>query len=517
MNFEFKATDTQKHSAAHILAAAVNRIYPNVRIGVGPVTKTGFYYEFELDEELTPQDIEKIEENIKNIISEDLKFSQIILSHEKGVELVLQQGQLFKLEILKTINDDTVSFYKLGNEFIDLCRGPHVQSTGEIPIIKITNVTKCHWNNDTKKPLLTKIEGVVFVSESEFHEFCKFQGQNNLSNLYDQLIKNSLIYKDKNKVTSLLERGTFIISKISEFSKKLFEGYHLTKFYTLNNLYSQDHLSNYLISNTLSYKTLPCVFYETAQNKFSQSSLDFKAETEIFTFISSRHDALINVGNLFENIVSKLDKLCLNASNVEIRCSNLDDLFVISLSNLLQKRIISHTKILSFNSTKSIEISLSARDAHGGIFNIANMELQSQSDKFFYASNENKLEPASTLVVKINQEGIFSFLLSQFGMDLPFDFHPNQIMIIPLSKDNFSFSKEVLNALQSIGLNCHIDLSSKSIKYKIRRAEINFTKFILIIGPKEESNNSVSVRQKSKEVGLISLDKLTQFIIDNRV
>lgn len=514
MKFEFKATDIQKHSAAHILAAAVNRVYPNVRIGVGPVTQTGFYYDFDLTEELTPQKIEEIEENIKNIIKEDLKFSQIILSHEKGAELILQQGQLYKLDILKTITDPTVSFYRLGNEFIDLCRGPHVQSTSEIPIIKLTNTTKSHWNNDNSKPLLTRIEGAVFLSESEFHEFVKFTEANNTNKLTDKLIRSSIIYKDSKNRVSLLSRGTIIRSRIQKFVEKLFDDHHLNKFSSYNEQYLQANLSNYLKSHRLSYKSLPCIFYESSQNKIEN---DFHGETSIFTFITTRQDSLINIGNLFENIVSKLDKLCLNAANVEIRCSNLDDLFVISLSNLLQKRIISHTKILSFNPGQSIEIALIARDSHGGIYNIANMELQSLSSEFTYISNENSIEAASTLTIKINQEAIFSFLFSQFGMDLPFEFHPIQIMILPLSKDNFSFSKEVLDALQSIGLNCHIDLSSKSIKYKIHRAESNFAKFILIIGPKEESNNSVSVRQKSREVGLISLDKLAQFIVDNRV
>lgn len=343
MEFNFKASDTQKHTAAHVLAAAVNRKFPNVRIGIGPVTKTGFYYDFELQEDLTGDDIQEIENNIQDIIKSNLSLTKVTLPYDKGRDMLLQQGQLFKVEIVKSLTDDTLSFYKLGEEFSDLCRGPHLNSTGEIAKIKITDISKEYWNGDISKPLLTRIHGSVFISENEYQDYISFSDETN--NVASKVaMENNLIYRSKSGPLMITNRGTLFLQQIQRFIDDLFSDYEI--FQTESNISptSKSGLVSFTKSMPISYKNLPFIFNEVSPR--SNLSQNLRINDLNYTLVTSQSDALVDIGNLFEIVTSKVDKFCLNSANVEIRCSNLDDLFVSSLSNLLQKRIVSHTKIL---------------------------------------------------------------------------------------------------------------------------------------------------------------------------
>src|SRR5260221_5402666 len=155
-------SDQQKHSAAHVLALAVSRIYGNVKIGVGPVTKDGFYYDLDVSQDIKQIDLKKIEEEINNILQQNLKFQQIILPREEAINMLLQRGQIYKAELVKAIPDQEISFFKIGDEFIDLCRGPHVYSTNQIGLIILTGIENTHWNEDPTRPIMIRISGKVF-------------------------------------------------------------------------------------------------------------------------------------------------------------------------------------------------------------------------------------------------------------------------------------------------------------------------------------------------------------------
>lgn len=514
MEFNFKATDVQKHTASHILAAAVSRKFPNIRIGVGPVTKSGFYYDFDLDTDLSGEDIIEIEKNIKDIIDSALPLTQYSIQYEKGKDMLLQQGQLFKVEIIKSISEDSLSFYKLGEEFTDLCRGPHLNNTSEVSNIKITDITKEHWNGDGTKPLLTRIHGSIFINEKEYNDYISFSSETNQI-ASKVAIDNNLLYKSRQGPFVITNRGTVFLRQIQRFIDDLFLDYEIFQTESNASMLTTASLSSLFKSNPISYKNLPFVYKETSTR--SDLSQNFRISDQKYTLITTQSDSLVDVGNLFEIVASKIDKFCLNTANVEIRCSNLDDLFVSSLSNLLQKRIVSHTKILSFNNSNRIEINISVKDRQSKKWDLVNIELIAKSEEISYRNNEGANYQAVVMSFRISKENFFAYLLEQYGVSLPFNFHPVQVYIIPKSKEYVDFSSDVYEALKGIGFTTFIDLSSKSLKFKIRRAEKLTSKFILIVGAKEEANNSVSVRQNSKEVGLVSLDKLSQFIIDNRL
>ena len=158
-----KAVDVIRHSAAHIMAQAVKRLYKDVKLTIGPSIKNGFYYDFDIDEPLTTEDLKNIEKEMNKIISENLKFERIDISREEALKLMEEKGESYKVELINDLpEDESISFYKQG-DFIDLCRGPHVPSTKYIKAFKLTSVAGAYWRGNEKNKMLHRIYGVAFA------------------------------------------------------------------------------------------------------------------------------------------------------------------------------------------------------------------------------------------------------------------------------------------------------------------------------------------------------------------
>jgi len=160
--------ETMRHSAAHVMAEAVQSIFPDARFGIGPPIKDGFYYDFELPRSLTPDDLPIIEAKMKEIVNADQPFLQEDVPREEAKRVMADQP--YKVEIIDEIGDDIVSLYRQG-DFVDLCRGPHVNSTGEIKAFKLVSIAGAYWHGDEHRPMLQRIYGVAFASEKELSEY----------------------------------------------------------------------------------------------------------------------------------------------------------------------------------------------------------------------------------------------------------------------------------------------------------------------------------------------------------
>lgn len=162
--------EVMRHSASHVLAQAVLRLYPDTKLGIGPAIDDGFYYDFEFakDAKLTDEDLPKIEKEMKEIIKEDLPFQQIMKSREEAKKFLKGWGQKYKLDLLKDIPDEEVSFFLTGEgAFTDMCRGPHLESTGKIGAIKLLSIAGAYWRGDENKHMLTRIYGTAFFKKSQ--------------------------------------------------------------------------------------------------------------------------------------------------------------------------------------------------------------------------------------------------------------------------------------------------------------------------------------------------------------
>ncbi|KUK76688.1 MAG: threonyl-tRNA synthetase, partial [candidate division WS6 bacterium 34_10] len=166
--------EKSRHSASHILAQAVLNLYPDTKLGIGPAIEDGFYYDFEFVSPIEESDLKKIEKEMKKIIKKNLPFEQIFMSREEAVKYLKAIDQEYKLELLEEIPDEDVSFYTTGdNDFIDLCRGPHVESTKEIGAVKLLKTAGAYWRGDENNKMLTRIYGTAFPTKEEVQEYLK--------------------------------------------------------------------------------------------------------------------------------------------------------------------------------------------------------------------------------------------------------------------------------------------------------------------------------------------------------
>ncbi|HOB87818.1 MAG TPA: threonine--tRNA ligase, partial [Bacillota bacterium] len=159
-----------RHSASHILAQAVQRLYPGVKLGIGPAIENGFYYDFEFEEPLTAGELEKIEREMKKIIKEKLPIERCVMSREEAEAFFREKGQPYKLELIADLDGDAViSCYRQG-EFVDLCSGPHLTDTGKVKAVKLTGLAGAYWRGDERNPMLQRIYGTAFPSREQLEE-----------------------------------------------------------------------------------------------------------------------------------------------------------------------------------------------------------------------------------------------------------------------------------------------------------------------------------------------------------
>ena len=169
-----EGVEIARHSAAHILAQAVKRIYGDAKLGVGPVIENGFYYDMDLQSSVNVEDLPKIEKEMKNIINENVKIERVEISREEAKKLFQEMNDSLKLELLEAIpNEESVTLYKQG-EFVDLCRGPHLPSTGYLKAFQLTHVSGAYWRGDSNNQVLQRIYGVAFASQQRIRKLFAF-------------------------------------------------------------------------------------------------------------------------------------------------------------------------------------------------------------------------------------------------------------------------------------------------------------------------------------------------------
>ena len=163
--------EAYRHTSSHIMAQAIKRLWPEAKLAIGPAIKDGFYYDVDLDHKITDDDLKKIQKEMKKIIKANYPLEKSILSRDKALELMRQKGEDYKVELINDLpSDEEISFYTQG-EFIDLCAGPHVESTGKIKAIKLMSVAGAYWRGNEKNKMLQRVYGTAFPSQEELQEY----------------------------------------------------------------------------------------------------------------------------------------------------------------------------------------------------------------------------------------------------------------------------------------------------------------------------------------------------------
>ncbi len=513
--------DQVRHSAAHILAMAASRIYPEAKIGVGPVTKDGFYYDFEFNEPLTWDQVKRIESEMNLIIQEDLPFTQVLVPKESAYQILLTRGQVYKAELLQEVPDAEISFYKTGEEFIDLCRGPHVASTGNIGAVKITSLESAHWRGDKSRPKMQRINGVAFKDLVGLREY--LEREEAIQNRdFRKLAKDMQISIGGSRYVKYTPKGTTIVNTLIDKVQSFYnfpeevllppERGYSELFSSMDELFSMKNRS---------YRELP-ISYKSL-NRLELAKPVSVIDREIFSVNSLSIRSYFDQTQVSNVIPQHMDSIIKGLQSLDLKFSatisapGQSHIGLEIASNALHRAGVSQTQIIDANlQPYELIIQFSAKDIFQREWDL--VELRMDLSEVKYVAKSGEFENSLQVTVVWVMEKLTAFFLEELDGGLPMWLSPIQIEIIPITEDQVVFSEHIYRVLEADGFRVELDSRSETMQSRIRDAELIKTPVILIIGEKEANTNSVSIRLRNKtEVGLVGEDTLLETLYNLKV
>jgi threonyl-tRNA synthetase len=563
-----KSIDKIRHSLAHILAYAVQELYPGTKFGIGPVIENGFYYDFELPQPLNNEDLPKIEEKMRSLIKKNIVFKRLFFTKKEAKKIF--QNQPYKLELLnefyKKENSQKVSVYQSG-EFLDLCKGNHIQSTKEIPLeaFKLTKIAGAYWRGSERNPMLTRIYGVAFSSKKELENYLfsiqeaerrdhrKIGEKLELFSFHDiapgaafwhpkgMIILRELEkwWRQEHEKAGYLEISTPIMVKKNLFEKSGHWDYYRDNIFSLEvekETYALKPMncpeSTYIYASKIrSYRELPLRFSEIGKLFRNEASgvLSGLFRVRQFTMddahIYLREDQIQDETKKILRLIKDFYRTF--GFKPEFKLATRPEKFMgeISLWNkaeralasALKKNKIKYEFKLGDGAFYGPKIDIHIKDALDRSWQVATVQLDFQLPERFnlYYIDQKGNKKRVVLIHRAifgSFERFIGILLEHSAGQLPFWLAPEQIWLIPVSKKQENYAKKIGAKLQLLDLRFKIKNEPETLSKKIREGEIQKIPYLLVVGEKEEKKQAVRVRSKGKDLGLIKIKKFLENI-----
>jgi len=547
---------TLRHSLAHILAEAVLKLYPKAQLGIGPAIENGFYYDFDLSQtgqSLQPEDLTRIEEEMKKIIKEGRVFTKKIISKKEAQKLFRHQP--YKLELLQELPEEQVTIYQSG-EFIDLCQGPHLRSTAQIDpqAFKLEKLAGAYWKGDEKNPMLTRIYGLAFENQKELKDYLsiKEEAEKRDHRLLGQQLKLFLFDQEVGAGLPLWQPKGAILRKLIEdylYRQLSQHGYQWVVTPHLGNLklwqtsghwelYRENiyppfkiERESYLIkpmncpfavklyqSEPRSYRDLPLKYAEfgtvyryersgvlhglTRVRGFTQDDAHIwctkeQLAPELKKVLSEGLTLLKNFG--FE----KFD-LYLSTRPAKYAGSQKDWQWAEKVLQSVMKELKLDFQVDPGGGVfYGPKIDLKLRDSLGRQWQCTTIQidfnLPERFDLFFFNQKGQKERPVMIHRALLGSlERFIGVLLEHYAGDLPLWLAPTQLILLPLASRHLEYAQQVARKLQKEGFRVELDEENKTLPRKIRDAELQKIPYMLVVGDQEVKEKKVAVRERKK-------------------
>ncbi len=551
-----------RHSLAHIMANAVQKKFPKMKFGIGPTIENGFYYDFD-DIDIKETDLPKIQKQMKKILKNSIKFEKEEISTDEAKKLF--KNQPYKIELIEDLEkegDKKVMIYKSG-EFVDLCAGPHVKSTKEIPAdaFKLTKVAGAYWRGDEKNKMLTRIYGVAFDTKEELENYEEMVKEAEKRD-HRKLAKELDIFMISDKVGKglplWLPNGAFIYKKLKEYmyKKEIEKKYkHVeTPILTKENLYkTSGHLDHYRedMYNPMdiegenyylrpmncphhhqifnykpkSYRELPYRMAEFGDVfRFERSGVltgiirargFCQNDAHIYCSKSQLKNELKEVLEMFKDIYGEFNikdywfRLSLPDEENKEKYGYLEDKEMWEDSAQAIREVLDETKMKYVEETGEAafygpKIDIQVKNVLGKEDTIATVQVDFYSAKKFDIQFTNKKGEKENVVIVHRAimgsfERFLAFLLEQTAGNLPFWLSPVQVKILPVAETHNKYAEDICNKLKEKGFRAELDDSKDGFGKKVRNAKKEKVPYFIVIGDKDIEANKLTLESRDKE------------------
>jgi threonyl-tRNA synthetase len=553
-----------RHSAAHVMAQAVKRLFPNAQVTIGPAVENGFYYDFDFERSFTPEDLKAIEEAMREIVEADLPFERQLVSRKEARKIFLNKNETYKLELLDEMEEDTVSLYGNG-DFVDLCRGPHVPSTGYIQAFKLTSVAGAYWRGDENRTMLQRIYGTAwptqkelksylsFLEEAQKRDHRKLGPQLDLFSFSDEAGPGMPIFHPKGAlIRTILEdfetkehlkRGYDVVRGPRLLRKELWQRSGHYDNYGENMYFSEidgqvygikpmNCLSHMLIykSRIRSYRDLPLRYFELGTvNRHEKSGvlhglLRVRQFTQDDAHIFCRPDQLQEEITGIISFVRDIMHLFGFEYEVEIstrpeKSIGSDDAWhkaIQALYQALDHLGLDYEICAGEGAFYGPKIDIKLKDALNRYWQCATIQCDfTQAERFdleYVGRDGDKHRPVMLHRVILGSiERFFGVLVEHFAGAMPTWLAPVQARLLSITDAHAEHARSCLDQLRRAGIRADIDLRNEKLGYKVREAQLEKIPYILVVGDEEVSQSGVNVRLRGGENrGLMSTDELIE-------
>lgn len=549
------------HTASHVMAQAVKRLYPNAKLTIGPSIENGFYYDFDIDTHFTQDDLDKIEKEMKAIIKENYPIEKFELPVDEAVKLMEEKNEPYKIELIKehAAKGEHISFYKQG-EFTELCAGPHLMEMKVIKAFKLTNCTGAYWRGDADNKMLCRVYGIAFPKASMLEDYlnmleeAKKRDHNKLGRELELFTTVDYIGQG---LPILLPKGTKIIQILQRFveDEEARRGWQLTKtpLMAKSDLYKiSGHWDHYkegmfvlgdeekdkevfalrpmtcpfqyqaYLNKARSYRDLPLRYDETSTLFRNEASGEMHGLIRVRQFtISEGHlmctpdqledefrsclelaTFMLKTLGLYEDASFRFSKWDPNDREKYIGTEEQWDEAQSKMKNILDDLGIDYKVGIGEAAFYGPKLDIQIRNVYGKEDTLITIQIdQMLAEKFgmeYVDKDGTKKNPYIIHRTSIGcYERTLAYLIEKYAGAFPTWLAPVQVKLLPIADRHLDYLYDVKKALEAKGIRCEIDDRSEKIGFKIRQAQLEKVPYMLLAGDKDIENNTVSLRTRS--------------------
>lgn len=562
--------ETLRHSTAHIMADAVKQLYPEVYLGIGPAIESGFYYDFDLRGiyvNWEPEVLEKIEEKMKKIIGANLPFIKEMWPKEKAIEFFRHRSEMRKVELIKELPVTEVSIYKHG-DFADLCKGPHVEKTGDIKAFKLLSIAGAYWRGIDTNPMLQRIYGTAFFKQKELDDYLKLLEEAEKRDhrkigkelgyfsFHNEMGAGLILYHPKGGLLRtiiedwekkehlkrgyqlvigphILKSDIWIRSGHYEYYKELMYIFKIEgQEYAVKPMNCPGHILIYK-SKTRSYKDLPIRLFELGSVYRYEKSGVLHGLLRVRGFTQDDAHIFCLPGQLIDEIIGVIDfvsyamkifgfdEFMVELSTRPPKSIGTDEAWEDSqeaLVKALEKKGLSYQINEGEGAFYGPKIDIKLKDALGRFWQCATIQcdfaLPERFDLTYVGQDGKECRPVMLhRVILGSMERFIGALLEHYAGALPVWLSPVQVAVIPITDKQKDYANRVKNTLQQEDIRVELYDQNETLNYKIREAQTEKVPYMLIVGAKEAAAGMVSVRSRVKDEGAVKIETFIEKLL----